>query len=486
MSVRLETETDIEHLRKVALMQDSELRRLSKQVVDLKRELAELKGEPMTQAELEGLFESELEKLSAAQPAPTPKSPKREPKKRTKFGPRDQSGLEQLFEHHKLHPADLACPECGEELQAMAGQFDQSQLVSVVQLKYVLVNLRLQKYRCAKGCCIDQPLAPQRATPGGRYSVEFAAKVAIDKYLNHLPLARQARMMAEHRLSISRNVLWSQVKHMGMALRPIWLALIKNILSQRVIGLDQTGWPNLERRSAKKWQMWCLTAPGMTAHIIRDDKGRETFDDLTAGFEGVVVCDMMSTHLSAEKGRAELTLAACWAHIRRKFAECEKDFPKARVALDHIRSLYDFDAEASGEEALREIRKTKSRDVHKALQGWLLATPMPKFTSLGKAIRHTLKHWTQLSAFLENPQIPLDNNATERALRGPVVGRRNHFGSKSRRGTETAAILYSVIETAKLAGVPVSDYLVEAVRASRDNHVLTPAAYKRHQACDHG
>ena len=90
------------------------------------------------------------------------------------------------------------------------------------------------------------------------------------------------------------------------------------------------------------------------------------------------------------------------------------------------------------------------------------------------AIGYTLDNWDRLSVFVADPRVPLDNNATERAIRGPVVGRRNHFGSKTSLGTEVASIFYSLIETAKLAGVDPATYLLEAARANARGEVLLP------------
>jgi len=90
-------------------------------------------------------------------------------------------------------------------------------------------------------------------------------------------------------------------------------------------------------------------------------------------------------------------------------------------------------------------------------------------SSLGKAISYMLGLWTGLTRFLDDPRIPLDNNATERGLRGMVVGRKNHYGSRSKRGTEVAALFYSLIESAKLCGVEPKAYLLQAVRAALAN-----------------
>lgn len=99
---------------------------------------------------------------------------------------------------------------------------------------------------------------------------------------------------------------------------------------------------------------------------------------------------------------------------------------------------------------------------------------MLKTLSIGKAAAYVIANWERLTRFVDDARIPLDNNATERGIRGPVVGRRNHFGSKSERGTQVAATFYSLIETAKLHGVDPAAYLREAIRAADRGEVLLP------------
>jgi transposase len=113
------------------------------------------------------------------------------------------------------------------------------------------------------------------------------------------------------------------------------------------------------------------------------------------------------------------------------------------------------------------------------MKTWLWNQATLKTLSIGKAAAYVVANWDRLTRFVGDPRIPLDNNATERAIRGPVVGRKNHYGSKSRRGTEVAAIFYSLIETAKLAGVDPARYLREAVLADARGEVLVPADMPR-------
>ncbi len=172
------------------------------------------------------------------------------------------------------------------------------------------------------------------------------------------------------------------------------------------------------------------------------------------------------------------TLAHCWAHARRKFADAEHNYPKhCGQALDMISDLFKVERKVPAIQVpepqelldLRlKLRAEHSGPILKKLQAWAMETrpvALPR-SGLGKAVNYLLGHWKGLTRFLENPLIPLDNNLAERELRGVVIGRKNHYGSRSKRGTEVAAILYSLTESAKLAGDEPYAYLLKATRAA--------------------
>ncbi len=121
-----------------------------------------------------------------------------------------------------------------------------------------------------------------------------------------------------------------------------------------------------------------------------------------------------------------------------------------------------------------ELRRTESAKVLELLETWLWHQAVLKTLSIGRAAAYAIANWDRLTRFVADPRIPLDNNATERGIRGPVIGRRNHFGSKSKRGTEVAAIFYSLLETAKLHGVDPARYLVEAAKAAPLGEIIMP------------
>ena len=471
----LRRETDIEQLRRVALLQEVQIEQLLK--VLSQKELSALKG---GEAELQQtllLLEELTRKADAAKNAPGGAGkPERKPgKPRTEFGPTPQPKLpveQQVFE---LDEPDRTCPSCGGRLEPMAGQFESSEMVDVVEVSYRVVQVKQQKYVCRCGGCVETAPGPERTTSGSRYSLDFAIKVAIDKYLDHLPLARQVRILHRHGLDVTSQTLWDLVHALGAQLVPHHAALYEHLMAQGVIGLDQTSWKRLDDKGGKPWQMWCLSSEQAIYHRICDDKSAATFVELVGNYHGVIVCDALGTHEAGAREGPGIVLAGCWAHVFRKFEEAVPDHAEAELALRFIGQLYDIDERAGDDLARKaELRRTESAAVLEQLKTWLWTQAPLKTLTIGKAAGYAIANWERLTRFVQDPNIPLDNNQTERGIRGPVLGRRNHFGSKSRRGTEVAAVLYSLIETAKLHGLDPARYLAEAIRAARRGEVILP------------
>jgi transposase len=328
---------------------------------------------------------------------------------------------------------------------------------------------------CRCGGCIETAPGPERAAPGSRYSLALAIEVVLDKYLDHIPLERQARIMDRHGLAITSQTLWDLANALAYRLQRIDAALLDHMLAQPVIGFDQTGWPRLDGSGGKKWQVWCLTAPGVVVHRIRDDKSAATFTELVGAYCGTTVCDALGTYEAGARASPDIVLVNCWAHVYRRFEEAKPDHPEAETALALIGALYEIDRKADGDVGrLAEVRRAESPRVLDELKEWLSSHVTLTSLSIGKAAAYTLGNWPKLGRFVDDARIPLDNNATERGIRGPVVGRRNHFGSKSRRGTEVAATLYTLVETAKLHDLDPSAYFHAAIIAADRGEILLP------------
>lgn len=482
--MRLEGERDIEQLRAKALLLRTENERLSSKLVELLRENLSLKG--MSQEQLQAtlaLIDDELNKVKEDTAARAPSSERRpataetkgEKKPQTGHGPTPQPKLPVVDEVHALDEADQQCPECGGQLVLWEGADDVSEEVEVIERHFVIKRHLRQKFRCKCGCIEMAELEP-RLTPGGRYSNDFAIEVAADKYITHLPLEREARKMAGEGLEVTSQTLWDQVHALAKALTPAWEALRANIVAQAVAAFDETRWEVLTEGSAakKSWTMWQLSTWQAVYFTIAPDGDAVAGKKALAGFSGIALGDAASVHKSMAK-TGDFRMAFCWSHARRKFIKSEVGEPiRSKQFIDMVAELYVIEAQAPpgplGDEARRKLRDELSRPIVARIKKWLLEQRFLPGSDFGKAVNYVVRNWDGLVVFLDAPAVPIDNNRTERGFRGPALGRNNFYGSKSKRGTEVAAILYSLVETAKLVGVDPKRYLKVALAAALRRH----------------
>jgi len=241
-----------------------------------------------------------------------------------------------------------------------------------------------------------------------------------------------------------------------------------------VIGADETHWKLLSEssksgKSSKRWQVWAVVSDKHVCYRIQDGRGLEQAETLLDNYRGVVMCDGYGVYSALAKKRKALLLAHCWAHVRRKFVEIEETAPgECTEVLDLIGALFELERRARDADAatLLAMRRAESKPIVDKIDAWAGAQRALPSSALGRAIAYMHGVWPGLLVFLNNAEVPVDNNATERALRGVVLGRKNHYGSKSIRGTEVAALFYSIIETCKLTGTDPGKYLRQAAEAA--------------------
>ena len=485
--MRIADEKDPEIIRQAALLLEAENHRLNQKILQLTRELLALQGADPTQLQLklqvleEQLAATRRKLFGASSERREGEEPRTEPAKdkspRTGHGPHPQPQLPIVEVKHELDEADRVCPSCGGQLTEWGGQFEESEEIDVLERQFVLRRHKRQKYRCGCQACVETAPPPKKLFEGARYSIDFAIDVAIAKYLDHMPLERQVRVMLREGLVVESQTLWDQLDALARHLLLAHQALHRYVLLQPVIGGDETRWRLLGKDGSDggpaNWQVWSITAPNAVSYRIEDSRSTKAAERVLGGYQGILMADGYAAYDSLRKQGAPFQLAYCWSHVRRKFVDIEEFFPDdAGQAIGLIRELYDIESAcprgSPGDELRRQLRNARSRDVVARLHAWALSVRALPESGLGRAIAYMGKLWPGLVRFLEDPRIPLDNNATERALRGVVIGRKNHYGSRSRRGTEVAALFYSLVESAKLAGVEPRAYLRQAVLAALD------------------
>lgn len=405
------------------------------------------------------------------------------PKKPRKgHGKRPQPSLRTEVVTGLLDEADLVCPCCSKTLKPIVGQVEASEVVDVRRREYVLVRVERQKYRCGCGhieTALAPENAPERAIEAGRYSTDVAAEVVVNKYVDHLPLARQVRIMERLGLSVTSQTLWDLVWAMAVLLEPVAKTIKDTILKGPALGIDTTSWKNLASKTGNPLQLWCIRAPNAAYYEIRRDKSAASFKLLIGEFDGWISADMAGTNLAGVTIAQAPRLTGCWSHVYRKFNEALKNHPAAERMCQLIGRLFEIEAMpfASADERL-EARRTLARPVLDQIRVAVEAHKSAgAVTALDKAMRYLANAWPHMVRYADSGIAWICNNPTERGLRGPVIGRRNHFGSKSDRGREAAGTLYTLVETAKLAGVEPAAYLAAAAKAARRGEILTPEAY---------
>jgi transposase len=400
----------------------------------------------------------------------------KEPKPHRGHGPTPQPKLPVEPELVTLSE-ERTCPYCNGSFEPLDGMTEDSEMVTVVERRFVVKKVMRQKYRCQCGIGLITAPAPPKLIPGGRYSPEFAVHVAVEKYLMHMPLARQCRAMGHRGLRTTTQALYDQIEALARLWQPVYELLSEYQLGDDIIGMDKTWWPVMEKDSlSKRWWVWSITAPDAVFHHIAPSRASAVAESMLGNFQGIVVCDGYAVYESLAKKRSGLRLALCWSHVRRKFFEAEANHPVCSEALDLIGELFAIDrdtadpARLAGDARLvalaarMQARQERAPSILAKLLTWAEQQRGLPSSGLRRAIQYMVDHWSSLGVFLEDPLVPLHNNATERALRDVVLGRKNHYGSRSQRGTEVAALFYSIIETAELNGLDPSQYMLDATR----------------------
>lgn len=510
MSVDIDTEQDIERLREVAKLQERELERLTSRLGEVLEQLAEAEGQTKAdlQAELDALqsqldehkskrFGDSSERRGRPDSADDGSDDTNEDSQdQTGHGPTDQPQLEVVEEIHELDDADQTCPNCGGDLTPIDGLFEETEEVDVVERRYVLKKHKKRKYRCECHDHIETALGPTKIIDGGRYSIEFAVDSAVQKYADHIPLARQTKVAARQGLEIQSQTIWDQIHTLAVTLEGAYKATCHQIQNTDVIGADETSWRWLEDGNAR--DIWLWAARSRRGVMFRFDESRDSqaADRLLSDFSGTVVCDGYSayTKLNTDRDQQRLgearagpiELAGCMAHMRRKFIRAEDYDSQAGELLDDIAELYAIeskldrnDGERFEEFARRRtaVRQNEARPVLDRLKSRIESTNTLPKSPLGKAVTYADNQWNLLVKYADDGRLPIDNNDVERALRQPVVGRKNYYGCRSRAGLDVAETLYTLIGTCQILGVDPHEYLSKAAhRAVRFSAVepLTP------------
>jgi transposase len=398
---------------------------------------------------------------------------------------------------HDLTEAEKQCTCCGHPMVKFGEETSEQLKYIPAQLK-VLVHVR-NKYAC-RACEEGVTLAPMppQPIPKSIASASLLAHVLVSKYADHLPLYRQSDMWRRLDMDISRATMSGWVLKCGTLLASLVDLMRLNIINHDYARADETTLQVLNepgRKATDKSFMWVFMNEGLSQKSIvyRYDPTRKgaVAGEFLEGFKGYLQSDAYSGY--KQICRDEIVSVGCWAHARRKFVDIMKivNQPgRAAEALAFIEKLYEIERYAKENglppDRVKALRLEKSKPILDLYKAWLTSTVgrVPPKNPLCAAIKYSLNNWAELTRYLDDGRLDIDNNACERAMKPFAVGRKNWLFAGNEVGARASAVIFSLIETCEANGVEPEAYLkhaLENIRTTSDLNQLLPFNFKPRQ-----
>ncbi len=383
-----------------------------------------------------------------------------------------------VIERHVTLDKMPACKCCGTEMQD-SGMTEDSEFLTKIPAQYYVVLQMRHKYACRKchGDLVTAP-APPRITEGSSYSDEMMIDTACSKYCDLIPIERQAQMAAREGLkALPPQSLIEGTHNLADFLKQAYQKLQTEIITAKILHADETPHRMLEGSASSSWYLWGFSTRRTCYFECHDTRSGDVASELLTRSQcEFLVSDVYSGYAKAVKqtnqarsqhGLPSILHVYCNAHARRYFRQagemCEeegeffiKEYRKI-YRLEGLAQKYPDHRVAIRERILKYFEKIRDKCV-------LDVGGYSSKSKLGKAMSYFLKNYEGLTRFIANADLPIDNNPAERLLRSPVVGRKTWYGTHSKRGAETAAILFSLVQSCKLNQINPREYFKKLVQ----------------------
>src|SRR5215831_6925982 len=417
-------------------------------------------------------------------------------------GRRDRATLPVVVEVRDLSPEEKRCRRCGEAFRP----FPAPETSTIIEVQVQAHVRRIQRSRYHRVCrcphvpgIVTAPPAP-RLIPKSPIGMSVWTEVLLDKYLYGRPTARLCQALQHHGVPLSQGTVTDGLRKITPLFEPVVQALRERQMGEKLFYGDETRWEvfaALEGKVGHRWYLWVTRSASVVFFHIAPSRGaavpKDHFAKLhTDLIQAVLVCDRYSAYKSLAKEHTEIVLAYCWAHVRRDFLNAARSWPELAPWMwqwiEDIRTLYrlntarlivwdatvPLDDQAPAFVARQHDLTTHLGEMQDRCEMYR------QERHLHEAKRQILEslhhHWDGLTVFVGRPEVALDNNAAERALRPPVVGRKNYYGSGSIWSAHLAAMMFSVLQTIILWGLNPRHWLSAFFHACVDNGGKTPPA----------
>jgi transposase len=422
----------------------------------------------------------------------TPSTPPRRGQRTDRPGPprRDYSHLPLVEELRELPEDRRVCPQCGAALSP--SDTEDSEQIEIEVRAY---RRRIRRRRYQRTCpCVNGPqtvtaTAAPKLIPKGVLGVSVWVEILLDKFFSHRPTERLLAHWQWLGLDVAAGTVAGGLERLEPLFQPLYDALLLRNAAATFAQADETRWMVFVSQDGKvgyRWWLWVFLGEDTVAFRLDPTRSHDVPErHFPADARVVLMVDRYSAYKAmAQVKLGDVVLVFCWAHVRRDFVTVGKGWPEhkawALAWLGRIRALYRHDRRRRSARAdsadfttadvdLRQTVATMRTQADAELADPKLPTPCRKvLTSLQD-------HWSGLTRFLDDRRIPLDNNASERRIRGPALGRKNYYGSGSLWSGRLAAALFSLLATLSMAKINVRTWLTWYLNCCAENGGRAPS-----------
>jgi len=397
-----------------------------------------------------------LEGFDEKEPDPDlPKKPRVVPQRR------DYDHLPTQTEVIELPAEERACPQCGQPRQEMTDTEDSEQLE--IEVRAYRRVIRRKRYRATCSCtdCQTQTApVPPKLLPKSLLGTSIWVEILLAKYFNHQPIERLLASWKLKGLDLAASTVNTGLERLQPLFEPVYEAIHDRTRASTYQLADETRWlvfVEMEGKTGYRWWLWVFLGEDTVVYVLDPSRSHEVPEGhFTAGVKIILMVDRYSAYQAMKPVKDGLILLAfCWAHVRRDFIRLAKSYPNLKSwAIEWlmlIRDAYRCNRLRVKQVGTPEFAATdwKLRGIMESMKS--KAAEQLSDAKLREPCRKVLvslqKHWVGLTRFVDDPRIPMDNNASERAIRGPGLGRKNYYGSHSAWSGQLAVMLFSIFAT---------------------------------------
>ncbi len=406
---------------------------------------------------------------------------------------------EHLPRERVVVPGPTSCACCGSANLSKLGE-DITETLEVIPRQWKVIQTVREKFSCRSCEAMAQTPAPFHVIARGRSGPNLLAMVLHNKFALHQPLNRQSEAYAREGIDLPLSTLADHVGACAAVLSPLANLIRAHVLAGKRIHGDDTPVPLLAKGKTITARLWTYVrddkpfggqGPPAAVFFFSRDRGGEHPESHLAGYSAILQADAYAGFnglYRQDRAGGPITEAACWAHARRKFfvladlaskVRGNKPIVVAPLALEAVKkidAIFEKEREINGFAAGQRlaIRQEQVVPLVNDLEVWMRTerARLSRHAEVAKAMDYMLKRWIAFTCFLDDGRICLSNNAAERALRGIALGRKAWLFAGSERGGERAAIMYTLIQTAKLNDVDPRAWLADVLARIADTSQL--------------